>query len=164
VTIGGIYALERIAGDSVIYQPTVMEVLSACIREHSSKPWPEQESGGTAAERSTRPDIQAALTVIGRRNLGRDDRPIDLTGVNLTRARIVGNLVRAGLTGATLTGADLAGATLTGASLGGANLTGAILGGVKWPEDAQVPEGWKLDAEAGRLQRADADSGAATTK
>ena len=35
VTIGGIYALEHIARDSPRDQPTVMEVLAACIREHS---------------------------------------------------------------------------------------------------------------------------------
>jgi len=35
VTIGGIYALERIAHDSPRDHPTVMEVLAACVREHS---------------------------------------------------------------------------------------------------------------------------------
>jgi len=44
-------------------------------------------------ERSTRPDVQAALTVVGRRDPDRDIQPIDLA--------------RANLNGATLTGADL---------------------------------------------------------
>ena len=35
VRIGGIYALERIARDSARDHPTVMEVLTAFIREHS---------------------------------------------------------------------------------------------------------------------------------
>ena len=35
VRIGGIYALERVARDSARDHPTVMEVLSAFIREHS---------------------------------------------------------------------------------------------------------------------------------
>jgi hypothetical protein len=39
VTIGGIYALERIAHDSPQDHPTVMEVLAACIREHSGEPY-----------------------------------------------------------------------------------------------------------------------------
>jgi hypothetical protein len=40
VRIGGIFALERIARDSAKDHPTVMEVLTAFIREHSWKPWP----------------------------------------------------------------------------------------------------------------------------
>ena len=40
VRIGGIYALERIARDSPRDHPTVMEVLSAFIRDHSHDPWP----------------------------------------------------------------------------------------------------------------------------
>ena len=40
VRIGGIYALERVARDSFTDHPTVMEVLTAFIREHSREPWP----------------------------------------------------------------------------------------------------------------------------
>ena len=61
---------------------------------------------------------------------------------------------RANLTGVNLTSADLTGATLTRANLSRANLTGA-----RWPEDAPVPEGWKLDTGSGRLI---ADTGAET--
>ena len=41
VSIGGVYALERIARDSPKDHPTVMEVLAACIREHSPEQWPK---------------------------------------------------------------------------------------------------------------------------
>lgn len=130
VTIGGIYALERIAVDSLRDHPTVMEVLAACIREHSRKQWPKlsKKPGVELPERTTRPDIQAALTVIGRRNGTRDRQPIDLRGANLTRADLTGaTLVGADLTGATLVGADLTGADLNYAKLTGADLTGAKL-------------------------------------
>jgi hypothetical protein len=51
VRIGGIYALERIARDSARDHPTVMEVLTAFIREHSREQWPVPEhSPGTAAD------------------------------------------------------------------------------------------------------------------
>src|SRR5215471_21690303 len=43
VRIGGIYALERIARDSVRDHPTVMEVLAAFIRDHSHEQWPKPE-------------------------------------------------------------------------------------------------------------------------
>ena len=115
VSIGGVYALERIARDSAKDHPTVMEVLTACIREHSPKQWPKlsKESGAEPSKRTTRPDIQAALTVIGRRDTTHDQQPINLTRANLTRADLAGNLTDADLTRANLTHADLGGATLT---------------------------------------------------
>jgi uncharacterized protein YjbI with pentapeptide repeats len=122
VAIGGIYALERIARDSPRDHPTVMDVLSACIRVHSREQWPTPDADGTTHERSTRPDIQAALTVIGRRNPEHDIRPINISGANLARAD---------LTGANLTGAELNSVDLTEASLRGATLDGANLQGVK---------------------------------
>ena len=153
VTIGGIYALERIAHDSLGDHPTVMEVLTAFVREHSHDPWPPPDPGDQGHERSIRPDIQTALTVVGRRDAKRDIRPIDLTRADLTGADLTGadltgaNLINAKFVGALfslatlahadLTGADLTDATLTdadrrrpvnlGANLDEANLTGAIL-------------------------------------
>ena len=61
VRIGDIYALERVARDSPRDHPTVMEVLSAFIREHSHKPWPEPDPASREQELSTRPDVQAAV-------------------------------------------------------------------------------------------------------
>ena len=46
----------------------MMEVLAALIRDHSSEQWPPAEPGAETPERATRPDVQAAVTVIGRRN------------------------------------------------------------------------------------------------
>src|SRR6516165_152732 len=72
VRIGGIYALERVARDSVSYHPTVMEVLAAFIRERSHEPWPDPER--------TPPDLQASLTVIVRRDATHDWHPANLAG------------------------------------------------------------------------------------
>jgi Pentapeptide repeats (8 copies) len=133
VRIGGIYALERIARDSARDHPTVMEVLSAFIREHSREPWPPSDPKLGAQERSTRPDVRAALTVIGRRDLRRDIQPLDLSradliGASLTRASLTGaNLISANLTGADLTDAYLIHADLTRAHLIQADLTRASL-------------------------------------
>ena len=146
VRLGGIYALEGIAVDSARHHPTVMEVLAAFIREHSREQWPVPGSDDAAVpERTTRPDVQAALTVIGRRDAARDRRRIDLHGAdliraNLTRANLTranldhaflagANLIRAILTGANLARAMLTGAKLTRANLTDANLTSAFLGG-----------------------------------
>jgi len=148
VRVGGIYALERIARDSGRDHSTVMEVLTAFIREHSRDQWPPPEADGAEPERLTRPDVQAALTVVGRRDATRDTRSVDFTRANLTRADLDGavlahaklrdaTLARAyldhtDLTGATLiradlTRADLSDAALTGASLFRAHLRGASL-------------------------------------
>jgi uncharacterized protein YjbI with pentapeptide repeats len=130
VRIGGIYALERVARDSARDHLVVMEVLTAFIREHSREPWPlpgPDEEDADLVE-STRPDVQAAVTVVGRRDARRDTRHLDLGGaryINLAGAR----LPRADLRGADLARADLKGADLTAAELVGANLQGASLWG-----------------------------------
>jgi hypothetical protein len=246
VRIGGIYALERIAHDSTRDHPVVMEVLTAFVREHSREPWPPParpglaritrrgpfRAGGPLRLMRIRPDVQAAVAVVGRRDAQRDVEPVNLFGVNLANALLLyanlrgallsdadlriavldgarldkailsdsdlteaslgtaflyranlsgadlteanlgyANLTNAflhhaNLSGADLTGADLTNADLTNADLSGANLTdvdldGADFDGAKWPKDAPVPDGWKRDADTGRLQRADTDSGQA---
>ena len=142
VRIGGIYALERVARESAADHPTVMEVLTAFIREHSHEQWPPPDHPASLEqERSTRPDVQAAVTVIGRRDRQLDDTGIgpaqaslprrmlarmgriDLAGASLIRAF----LFRADLAGANLAGVDFTGADLTGAVLAGADLTSAVL-------------------------------------
>lgn len=172
VRIGGIYALERVARDSVADHPVVMEVLATFTREHSREPWPPG-SADPAVTRATRPDVQAAMTVIGRRTPGRDRDRIDLTGAvlpgavlfrtDLTRVRLVdanltgavlhgADLSQSNLAGVTLTWADLVGARLTGTRLLNADLTsaklanvdlaGAQLDGAKFPGPDAPPPGW----------------------
>lgn len=254
VRCGAIYALEGIARDSPRDHPTVMEVLTAFIREHSREQWPPPEPDGTEPERSTRPDVQAAIAVVWRRDAERDVRPIDLTRADLTSAHLPdaklakaslvgailihailkgadlreatlhnadltytylrdadltgaslggaklpsanlhfahladGELEDANLAGANLAGANLAGASLprailvrtylmgadltnaclnyanltdanlNGAHLAGAEFTDADLTGARWPQDASVPEGWKLDTGSGLLKLEEADS------
>ncbi|MGJ6969179.1 pentapeptide repeat-containing protein [Streptosporangium sp. G11] len=124
IRLGGIYALERIARDSARDHPTVMEVLAAFVREHSRDAETDEEGKVKPRGPGLRTDLQATLTVIGRRAVTHDTGVrIDLTGANLTGA----NLTRAILTGADLARADLARADLTGADLTGANLARANL-------------------------------------
>ncbi len=123
VRTGGIYALERVARDSARDQYTVMEVLAAFIRDHSRKQPPRPESGaGVVPLRTTRPDLQVAVTVIGRRNPAITQR-IDLTSADLSGADLIG----AELSHADLRSTDFSGADLTGVNLAHANLTDAKL-------------------------------------
>ena len=136
VRIGGIYALERIARDSANDHPTVMEVLTAFIREHSRDQGPPPPQG----RKKMRPDLQSALTVAGRRDAQRDIQRLDLTMADLSSASLTGanlagaqvafaDLSYAYLSNATLARGCLLGANLHGASIGGADFTGADLAG-----------------------------------
>ena len=77
------------------------------------------------AEQHLRADIQAILTVIGRRDITHDDpnRWVNLSNADLDGASLIG----ASLNRAHLIGADLDGAALLRADLGAANLSGAHL-------------------------------------
>jgi len=138
VRISGIRALERVACDSPGHHPAVMGMLAAFIRECSCEHWPPPGPGDQARGRSPRPDVQAAITALGRRRTERDQGPVDLAGADLTGADLTGvvlagavlaraDLLAAKLVRADLSGADLGGAKLTGANLAGADLTGADL-------------------------------------
>jgi Pentapeptide repeats (8 copies) len=182
VRIGGIYALERIARDSARDHKTVMEVLTAFIREHSREQWQQPSDTAETRNGATRPDVQAALTVVGRRNSQNDD-PREIPVLNLRGAYLRGallieaNLSRADLTRADLSGANLysakliearlddaqlADAYLLGAHLAGADFSGADLTGAFWTWDAEIPEGWLLHGESNRLQRVTESSADAT--
>lgn len=154
VRIGGIYALEHVARDSPRDHPTVMEVLSAFIREHSREPWPPSspEHGRDAEPRllRPRPDVQAAATVIGRRITRYDSQPVNLAGANLFGADLTHaklsladlsgvDLRRARLNSADLSHARLRHADLTFAKLHGATLTDAYLRLAKL-RNAELPD------------------------
>ncbi|REF00607.1 pentapeptide repeat-containing protein [Thermomonospora umbrina] len=139
--LGGIYALERIARDSPRDHPTVMAVLAAYVREHSHDldahtVTPPDDGAGeqaTAPRTRFRPDLQAALTVLGRRDRRNDTHRLDLAGAHLggadlTHADLSGtHLTDANLSDTHLSNADLTGANLSNANLAHANLTYADL-------------------------------------
>lgn len=133
VCLSGIYALERIARDSEKDYWSVMEVLTAYVRENA--PW--QEVQPQAPPRFPT-DIQAILTVLRRRTWADEkgqDQSLDLSRTDIQGAVLVGaylegvNFSKARLGGALLTGAHLEGADLSEAHLEGAHLRGAHLEG-----------------------------------
>jgi Pentapeptide repeats (8 copies) len=132
VTIGGIYALERIARDSPGDQTAIAEVLTAYVRQHARwPPAPEQpsdraSSGELLRLRERRPMVQATLTVLARmprptgvdHHLRLDLRRTDLRRADLRNARFAwARLDEAQLDGAWMLDAHLEGAWLGGASL-----------------------------------------------
>src|SRR5271157_5156640 len=132
VRLGGIYALERIAGQSERDYWPIMEVLSTYVRENAPLKTQEstQENQASAAHPHPTADIQAILTVLGRRDrkYERKGQVLDLAHTDIRGANLYGaNLREAGLWRANLSGANLSGANLIGANLSRANLSGAYL-------------------------------------
>jgi hypothetical protein len=141
VRLGGIYALERIANNSKDDRATIAEILTAYVRGHAAWTSSAEDASPSAAAlvelaalRVRAPDIQAAMTVLGRRALppGRTQPLLlartDLRGADLAHANLKGtDLLRAHLEGADLGGAHLEGAYLLGAHLEAAYLLGAHL-------------------------------------
>src|SRR5882762_3571390 len=119
--LGGIYALEGVMNVSERperYRGPVLEMLCAFVREYTI---------GKTVSKKPAIDIQAALTVIGRR---KGQELPDLAEVNIPGANLSGaNLSGANLSGANLLGANLSGANLTSAKLSRVDLTGANLSG-----------------------------------
>ncbi len=135
VRLGGIYTLERISRESERDYWTVMETLTAFVRERAR--WEEPDDTGFSqtetpvrtdeprrrAWREPPTDIKAVLTVIMRRSEANREREkregwrLDLGSTDLRGA---------GLFGAHLEQAYLAEAHLTGAHLEGANLAGVL--------------------------------------
>ena len=135
--LGGIYALEGVMNASERpeqYRGPVLEMLCAFVREYTI--------GKTVFEKPAI-DIQAALTVIGRR---KGQELADLAKANIPGANLSGaNLSGANLSGVNLRGADLTGANLRSANLRGANLSAAYLiranlTGVKYLIQTQLNE------------------------
>ncbi|NEU73218.1 pentapeptide repeat-containing protein [Hassallia byssoidea VB512170] len=151
---GAIYALERVAQDFPKEHWTIMEILSAFVRENApilveqrqqteedSEPRFGRHIRVTHREHPDdlnwleespriRTDIQVALTVIGRRDSQKDpvNQKIDLRNTHIRRADLRGvYFAGADLSGSDLCGADLRSADLCGADLDKAQLCGSIL-------------------------------------
>lgn len=162
VRIGAIYALERIAKTTPEEHWQVMETLAAFVRERAPRKLERQpvaeetddpDDHGTSDE-PARTDVEAALTVICRRETGReaehqriDLRETNLDGLELSGARLPGaRLTLASMSSANLIGADLRGADLTAADMSFAYLSKAQLSGA---------EARKVDLTYASLQDAD---------
>ena len=150
IRLGGVYALERIAQDSVRDHGVIVEVLAAYIRNDAKTRRLSDGSPGRAPDDrwdGDRPeDVTAAISVLSRivtgtprlRLNGADLREVDFSDVNLTDAVLCGadlsfarlgkaKLDSAHLDSAIFHGADLAAATLSDARLFEVDLVGADL-------------------------------------
>lgn len=171
--LGGIYALERIAKDSLRDYAPVMEVLMAYVRANAPKSSTEasnsksvsdeasqwESSLGHALSDSREPsaDIQAILDVLKRREEHRVP-PEYRVRLNLDRADLRGaRLDEADLKGISLIAADLRGADLREACLTAANLKEADLRGADLSMGTDLREAYLegADFQSALLQGAD---------
>jgi hypothetical protein len=128
IRLGGIYTLERIAKNSSADRAPIAEILTAFVRGHA--PWPaglpenpephpsQTIDGSLPWLRNRAPDVQAAITILGRRPACRDEGKIDLSLVDLRRSWLTG----ARLSGAQILQSNLARARMASARLDGADL------------------------------------------
>lgn len=142
--LGGIYSLERLAQDSERDHWPVMEVLTQVVRQKTSEEKHIEEVTAYSNKQKAwalfpwpPADVQAALTVIGRRSRHYEDgesQRLDLRDSVLVGARLAG----AHLEGANLAGVDFGGTLLSQVSggnfqevtdLSGANFHEAVLDG-----------------------------------
>jgi uncharacterized protein YjbI with pentapeptide repeats len=163
VRLGGIYALERIAGDSGRDHGAIMEILAAYARRHAGRAG-SGETSDTAGSlnalpplRVRAPDLQAVMTVLGRRRaVGNNRGVLQLAEVDLRRAALPGadlrgvNLAAADLSATDLRRADLRDADLRGAELRNADVVGARLDGARL-QDANL---WASDLTGTNLEGA----------
>ncbi|MER7925243.1 pentapeptide repeat-containing protein [Streptomyces sp. NPDC096057] len=114
--LGGIYSLERIMRDSEKDHATVVDVLGAFVRQHAVQ---IDENEPDDQNKKPAEDVQAAVTVLGRRPTGAAQSQLinlnhtDLRGANLSN----GNFSRVDFRGAWLQRSYLARSTLIGALL-----------------------------------------------
>jgi Pentapeptide repeats (8 copies) len=153
VRVGGLYALERIARDSVADRTAIQFLMGAFVRNHANWPISAPDSPQRPAEpvddrlpslRARAADVQVAMAILGRRLPSPDQRPltlsrVDLRGLSLNGAHLNGaafqqanlahaELINVRLDNADLTAADLRQSCLIGSHLTRANLSRANLG------------------------------------
>ena len=157
VRLGALYALERIAQDSIRDHIQIMEMLCAYIR--TNRPL----STDPAKVIPISEDIQAALNIIGRRENWTEDKEhlkkeikkgyrLDLRYCDLQEAQLIrANLRNAWLDDTNLRGARLINANLRNAWLNRADLRGANLS----IADLRSARLNRADLRSARLNRAD---------
>lgn len=136
VRLGAIFALERIAQDSIRDHIQIMEILTTYIRENAPNTIEKTEP-----LTNPRADIQAALSVIGRRtndqlgierstrhHWGQDGFQLNLTNSCLNKANLTElNFDNARFTGSQLRGARLQRASLQNADFSNCDFSDALL-------------------------------------
>jgi uncharacterized protein YjbI with pentapeptide repeats len=135
ISLAIINDLEQIAHSYPQYHWTIVDILTTFVRKNAS--YMPQEEVTSNLSTKIRVDIQAALTVIVRRDANKDpvNEQLDLSFTDMRGANLKGanlqqiNLYQANLAGANLYQANLAGAILSAANLEGANLYLANLEG-----------------------------------
>jgi hypothetical protein len=135
VRLGGIYALEGVMNTSEQYHQPVLEALCAFVRGARN----HTDQGPPAT------DIQAILTVIGRRKAGTG--VVDLNDTNLTYTD---------LHKADLSGANLSNATLNHTDLSGANLSNADLSRADLRDDVKLVGAVLITADLSNAKLSDA--------
>ena len=153
VRLGGIIGLGQIiaASSKEEDRQAMIQVLTAYVRRHAHWTAVDAKQRYTEIEdlRTRAPDIQEAMTILGRENI-RVSEPLLLPALDLRKLDLsYGNLASGSLAGTHLDGADLQNAQIAYADLRHASLVGALLCGAELSE---------ADLEQATLEGAHADT------
>jgi len=164
IRLGGIYDLESIANDAWesghrgdLLRRETYEVLTAYVRRHAvhfNAPCPVQTTVELPDLQVRGTEIQAAMTVLGRRKIGPGDRPLNLSHTDLRSANFdKGNFEHTSFFGSCLNGtamqqakfgctdfrtAHLEGVFIAGSHFQDADFSGAFLDGTTALMDAKL--------------------------
>jgi uncharacterized protein YjbI with pentapeptide repeats len=122
VRLGAIHALWRLGGESEKDYPTIQNILCAFVRA----PTPDEHWGSEVTSQRIREDVQAILTLLGRKRSPRQKElgdKINFSGATLCSA----DLMNTDLSGANFMGADFSDANLSDSNLSEANFSNAYL-------------------------------------
>lgn len=137
IRLGGIYALEQVARDAPELHAPIVEILCAFLRAHAHGP---SDAYGPSRATSTPADWQAAVSVLGHREVPNDRRHLDLKGVylpgcNFSRTNFTSSIFdQSKLLAATFEQAQLAGAQFREADLHLVNFRNADLTGANFSD------------------------------
>jgi len=124
VRLGAIYGLEQVSFESKDLYPLIIEILATYVRMNATIPIVEGEIF-YLYEFEPRADIQAAVTVLGRRKKVNGDKPIDFSGAFLARYSFVnGDFENALFMNGYYMGASFIGANCAKASFRSSKCTG----------------------------------------
>jgi len=149
--MGGVYAMEQIAGAAPHYRGHIAALLASFVRQQApwppARPAPEMDLERKRYQGGMRDDVAAAMAALSRRSMILPGTGIELEKVDLRTADLAGLdlggfcfahsnlddavLTRCDLSHTTFTAASLRNADLTGSTIVGADFAGAQLSGAK---------------------------------
>lgn len=123
VRLGAVYALERVAQDSKRDSRPIVETLAAYVRNVAKNQDGEAPASDEMPLPGHRPDVQAALEVIGRLNSFIERRHIDLSSTDLSFYDVSGDMKKVDFSNSILNGGHIKNVSFDGAKFNNSQIS-----------------------------------------